>query len=81
MVLMAAGNKIEVPEPWCNVIEGVRTLTATIALEMGETDQTSGAAHYHSLFALGFCLLVFSFACNILSEWAVRKTKRRMKGL
>jgi phosphate transport system permease protein len=81
VVLMAAGNSFETPEPWYDLLEGVRTLTATIALEMGETDQTSGAAHYHSLFALGFYLLVFSFVCNVISEWCVRRTKRRLKGL
>ncbi len=81
VVLMAAGNSFEVPEPWFNFLEGVRTLTATIALEMGETDQTAGAPHYHSLFALGFYLLIFSFICNVVSEWAVRRTKRRLKGL
>ncbi len=77
-VLMAAGNAIEVPEPWYDYLEPVRTLTATIAIEMGEVDQTGGAAHYHALFALGFCLVVFSFACNLLSEWFMRKERERL---
>ncbi len=81
VVLMAAGNAFEIPEPWFNLLSGVRTLTATIALEMGETDQTAGSPHYHALFALAFYLLVFSFICNIVSEWSVRRTKRRLKGL
>ncbi|MFW6152083.1 MAG: PstC family ABC transporter permease, partial [Verrucomicrobiota bacterium] len=81
VVLMAAGNSFEIPEPWFNLLSGVRTLTATIALEMGETDQTAGSSHYHALFALAFYLLIFSFICNIVSEWAVRRTKRRLKGL
>ncbi|MFO7871720.1 MAG: PstC family ABC transporter permease [Kiritimatiellia bacterium] len=80
LVLMAAGNAFEVPDPWYNLITPVRTLTATIALEMGEADQTTGSAHYHALFALGFFLLVFSFICNVISEWAVRRTKKKLKG-
>ena len=72
VVLMAAGNMFEVPSPWYNLLSGVRTLTATIALEMGET--AKGGTHYHALFALGFCLLVFTFVLNLLSEWAVRRT-------
>ena len=72
VVLMAAGNMFEVPTPWYNLLSGVRTLTATIALEMGEAAR--GGTHYHALFALGFCLLVFTFVLNLLSEWAVKRT-------
>lgn len=72
VVLMAAGNKIEIPEPWYNFLEGVRTLTATVALEMGET--VHGGTHYHALFALAFCLLVFTFILNLVSEWFSRRS-------
>jgi phosphate transport system permease protein len=75
VVLMAAGNAFEIPTPWYNIISKVRTLTATIALEMGETPV--GSVHYHVLFALGFILLVFSFVCNLLSEWAVRRSRAK----
>ncbi len=78
VVLMAAGNRFEIPVPWYNYVSQVRTLTGTIALEMGET--AVGSGHYHALFALGFCLLLFSFVLNLLSEWAVRGTRRRLKG-
>lgn len=73
VVLMAAGNSIEIPEPWYNFLEGVRTLTATVALEMGET--VHGGTHYHALFALAFCLLVFTFLLNLVSEWVSRRSK------
>ncbi len=78
VVLMAAGNRIEVPQPLYNVLSGVRTLTATIALEMGET--AHGGEHYHALFALGFCLVLFCFLLNVVSEWAVRHTKKKLEG-
>ena len=45
---------------------------------MGEADQVTGSARYHVLFAMAFCLLVFSFLCNIVSEWIVARTRRRM---
>ncbi len=78
VVLMAAGNRFEVPTPWYNVLSGVRTLTATIALEQGEA--AHGGDHYHALFALGFCLVLFCFILNVISEWAVRHTKQKLKG-
>lgn len=78
VVWMAAGNSAKIPSPWYNILEPVRTLTATIAGEMGETDQTYGAAHYHSLFAMALCLLIVSFLCNFAAEWFVRRTHKRM---
>lgn len=75
VVLMAAGNAFEIPEPFYNFLQPVRTLTATIALEMGET--AVGSTHYHALFAMGFFLLVFCFVLNLLSEWSARRTRSR----
>ncbi len=70
VVLMAAGNAIEVPTPWYNILDNARTLTATIAMEMAETPH--GGVHYSALFALGFVLLIITFAMNLISEWVVR---------
>lgn len=58
VVWMASGNALKIPEPFYNFFEPVRTLTATIAGEMGEADQSTGSARYHVLFAMSFCLLV-----------------------
>lgn len=77
VVWMASGNAAQIPEPWYNVLEPVRTLTATIAGDMGEADQVTGSARYHVLFAMALCLLAFSFACNIASDWVVRHTQRK----
>ncbi|MFO7899338.1 MAG: PstC family ABC transporter permease [Planctomycetota bacterium] len=79
-VWMAAGNALQPPSEWFNYLKPYRTLTATIAAEMGETDQLSAALHYRSLFALGFCLLVFCFVCNLISEWAVTRTRKKLQG-
>jgi phosphate transport system permease protein len=80
VVLMASGNSAQIPEPWYNFLEPVATLTATIAGDMGEADHTTGSARYHVLFAMALCLLVFSFICNLLSEWAVRRTRKKLAG-
>jgi phosphate transport system permease protein len=47
---------------------------------MGEADQVTGSARYHVLFAMGLCLLVISFACNLISEWVVRRARRKVGG-
>lgn len=76
VVWMASGNAAQIPAPWYNLLQPVRTLTATIAGDMGEADQVTGSARYHVLFAMALCLLAISFACNGLSEWAVRRGAR-----
>lgn len=68
VVWMASGNSLKIPEPFYNFFEPVRTLTATIAGEMGEADQTTGSARYHVLFAMSLCLLVSGMALNCLSQ-------------
>ncbi len=79
VVWMASGNAAKIPEPWFNLLEPVRTLTATIAGDMGEADHVTGSARYHVLFAMALALLVFSFLCNTISEWAVRRSVRRAR--
>ena len=78
VVWMASGNAAQIPEPWYNVLQPVRTLTATIAGDMGEADQATGSSRFHVLFAMALCLLVFSFVCNLVSEWGVRRTRRKV---
>lgn len=77
VVWMASGNAAQIPTPWYNVLQPVRTLTATIAGDMGEADHVTGSDRYAVLFAMALCLLVFSFVCNLVSEWAVRKSRER----
>ncbi len=68
VVWMASGNAASIPEPWYDFMEPIRTMTATIAGEMGEADQVTGSARYHVLFALALCLLVFAFVSDLVSE-------------
>jgi len=76
VVWMASGNAAQIPQPWYNMLDPVRTLTATIAGDMGEADQVTGSARYHVLFAMAFCLLAFAFVCNLVSERIVRHKRK-----
>ncbi len=67
-VLMATGNALAFPH---GLLSPVRTMTATIAIELGEVPH--GTAHYFALFAVGFALFVLSFAVNWAAEWAIRR--------
>lgn len=78
VVWMASGNAAQIPEPWFNFLEPIRTLTATIAGDMGEADHVTGSARYHVLFAMALALLVISFTCNLASEFIVRRSRRKL---
>lgn len=69
VVWMASGNSLKIPEPFYNFLEPIRTLTATIAGEMGEADQSTGSARYHVLFAMSLCLLLGGLLLNGISQW------------
>lgn len=79
VVWMASGNSAQIPEPFYNLLEPIRTLTATIAGEMGEADQTTGSARYHVLFVMAFILLFISMILNMLSNLYADRKKRRNK--
>ena len=67
-VLMITGNAAVMPT---SLLQPVRTLTATIAAEMGET--VGGSSHYFSLFAIGIILFAISFIVNLLADWFLHK--------
>ncbi|OGV75050.1 MAG: phosphate ABC transporter permease [Lentisphaerae bacterium RIFOXYA12_FULL_60_10] len=80
VVWMASGNAAQIPTPWYNLLQPVRTLTATIAGDMGEADHVLGSARYHVLFAMALSLLLFSFGSNLVSEHIGRKFRSRQAG-
>jgi phosphate transport system permease protein len=80
VVWMASGNSSHIPDPWFNYLDSVRTLTATIAGDMGEADQVTGSARFHVLFAMGLILLVVSFVSNLVSERIVVRQRRILSG-
>jgi len=74
IVLMASGNT---PLMDISLFEGMRTLSANLAVEMGETEVDS--THYRVLFLAGLVLFIFTFFFNTLAE-VVRQRMRRKYG-
>lgn len=69
-VLMVTGNSPRIVFSW---LQPVRTITATIASEMGETIQ--GGLHYSSLFAIGLILFIITFLINFISDRFINKIR------
>ncbi|MEZ8100188.1 ABC transporter permease subunit [Vibrio bivalvicida] len=76
IVLMATGNT---PIMDWNILEGMRTLSATIAVEMPES--AVGSSHYRILFLAALLLLVFTFAVNSLAEWVRERLRDKYRSL
>ncbi|MBC7256679.1 MAG: ABC transporter permease subunit, partial [Chloroflexi bacterium] len=62
-VMMVTGNAARMPEGLQAILKPVRTMTATIAAEMGEV--AHGSTHYHVLFGIGLILFVITFLINL----------------
>jgi len=67
-VMMITGNAAVIPQSF---LQPVRTLTATIAAEMGEA--VVGSEHYFALFAIGIVLFVLSFIINVTADLFLHK--------
>jgi phosphate transport system permease protein len=75
-VMMVTGNAARMPREWYALFLPARTMTATIAAEMGEVAQ--GSTHYHVLFAVGILLFLVTFIINaIASAVIIRGGPRR----
>jgi phosphate transport system permease protein len=66
-VLMATGHSVQIPH---SVLDPVRTLTATIAAELGET--VEGGDHYRVLFVIGTLLMLMAMAVNLTADLVVK---------
>ena len=71
-VMMVTGNAAVIPK---SLLQPVRTLTATIAAEMGEA--VRGSEHYFALFAIGIVLFVISFIINVTADLFLHRGKKR----
>lgn len=74
-VMMVTGNAAVLPIKWNSFFLPVRTMTATIAAEMGEVAKNS--THYHVLFFIGLILFLLSLGINIAASTAVFKQRKR----
>ena len=71
-VLMATGHAVHVPT---SIFDSVRTLTATIAAELGEASQ--GSPHYRVLFLIGILLFTITFIVNLTADLVVKGIKKK----
>jgi phosphate transport system permease protein len=70
-VLMATGHAVNIPH---SVFDPVRTLTATIAAELGET--SVGSDHYRVLFVIGILLFAITFVVNLTADVIVKGIRK-----
>jgi phosphate transport system permease protein len=74
-VMMVTGNAPVLALSLGSLFSPVRTMTATIAAEMGEV--SNGSTHYHVLFFIGLVLFLISLGVNIAASSVVFKAKKR----
>jgi phosphate transport system permease protein len=71
-VLMATGHAVQIPH---GVLDSVRTLTATIAAELGEAPVHSD--HYQVLFLIGVLLFSITFMVNLTADLIVKGIREK----
>ncbi|MGD8313100.1 MAG: phosphate ABC transporter permease subunit PstC [Syntrophobacterales bacterium] len=71
-VLMATGHAVQIPH---GVLDSVRTLTATIAAELGEAPVHSD--HYQVLFLIGVLLFSITFVVNLTADLIVKGIRQK----
>lgn len=71
-VLMATGNARAFPH---GLLSSVRTMTANIAIELGEVPYYT--THYYALFAIGLVLFVMTFLVNLVADMILHKYQER----
>ncbi len=74
-VMMVTGNAPVLPQSLRALFMPARTMTATIASEMGEV--ANGSPHYHILFFIGIVLFVLSLVVNILASSVSLQGRKR----
>ncbi len=78
-VMMVTGNAPVLPHGLDALFLPVRTMTATIASEMGEV--ATGSPHYQVLFLIGIVLFVLSLGVNIAASSLSLRSKKRTERL
>jgi phosphate transport system permease protein len=74
IVLMATGNAALIT---LDIFSSVRTMTATIAAELGAVAQ--GGAQYQALFLVGAILFTLTFSLNLIAELVIDRMRRRLR--
>jgi phosphate transport system permease protein len=78
-VMMVCGNPTYglIPQPITNVFAPIKTLTATLGIEMGEV--ATGSNHYYALFGLALILLIITLLVNILATVILGRLKEKQR--
>ena len=89
-VLMCTGHSINIPfdseAPFFHILDSVRTLTATVAAELGEAPRLEvgpngtypeEALHYQALFVIGIVLFSITFVINLIADVAVKGIRKK----
>ncbi len=76
IVLMATGNT---PVMDFSIFQGMRTLSANVAVEMPESEL--GSTHYRVLFLAALVLFVFTFVFNTVAEIVRQRLRRKYSSL
>ena len=74
-VMMVTGNAPVLPHGLATLFSPVRTMTATIAAEMGEV--ANGSVHYHVLFFVGIVLFLFTLMINVSASAIIFRQQKR----
>jgi phosphate transport system permease protein len=75
IVLMASGNASIVSD---SLLDSTRTITATIAAELGEV--VFGSPHYRMLFLIGVLLFAVTFLTNFAADQIMHRLKAKVEG-
>lgn len=67
-VLMVTGNMIARPS---SLLDSVRTLSANVAIDIG--DVVFGSIHFHALFVVGLVLFLITFIVNLLADILIQR--------
>ena len=78
-VMMVTGNAPVMPLQLDSLFRPIRTMTATIASEMGEV--ASGSQHYQVLFFIGIILFLLSLVINISASLVSTRSRGRAERL
>jgi phosphate transport system permease protein len=78
-VMMVTGNAPQMVSGLGSLFISLRTMTATIAAEMGEV--ANGSLHYHVLFSIGLILFLISLTVNITASAVLFRSRKRTERL
>ena len=73
-VLMATGCAIAMPHSF---LQSVQTMTATIAIELGEVPYNT--THYYALFGIALVLFIITFIVNMISDIVLHRHQKVVK--